>query len=64
VKRRLAPDGLVLHKCAPRSRWYDRLGDYYVCRADDRLLLNAHLDLDDLARQAGALTADQAVIDD
>jgi hypothetical protein len=63
VARRLAPDGLMLRKCNPRSRWYCNLGDYYVCRADDRLLVDSHLDLDNLAREVGVLTADQAVID-
>lgn len=63
VARRLAPDGLVLRKCNPRSRWYCNLGDYYVCRADNRLLVDSQLDLDDLAREVGALKADQAVID-
>jgi len=61
VARRLLADGLVLHKSAARSRWHPSLGDYFLTRAGDRYVVTTHVDLDDLARDLGALSAYEAI---
>lgn len=60
VRRALGRDGHVLHKCRPESRDYHGYGPYYI--ADERnCIVSAQHDLDDLARECGALRADEVI---
>jgi hypothetical protein len=63
VARRLFSDGLVLHKCATRSRWHRTLGDYFLTRAADWFVVATHQRLDELARDVGVLAANQTIVD-
>jgi hypothetical protein len=62
VRRRLAREGEVLHKCRESSQWYRDLGDYYA--ADERNhLVRTHIDLEQLARELGAISARESLVD-
>ena len=60
VRRALARDGQVLHKCRPESRDYLGYGPYYV--VDERnCVVSAQHDLDDLARECGVLRPGEVI---
>lgn len=61
LARRLASEGLVLRKCSPKSRWHSSLGDYYLARDVDLVLMAAHQDLEDLAREYGVIPEGEAI---
>jgi hypothetical protein len=62
VSLRLVPDGLVLRKCSPRSRWHTSLGDHYLTRAVDGFVVATHQDLKQLARDVSALSPAEVIV--
>jgi hypothetical protein len=60
VRRRLAREGEVLHKCRQGSRWYPDLGDYYAANERNHLV-RTHIDLEQLAEELGVIGAAESV---
>jgi len=54
VRRALAREGEVLHKCRRDSRDYHGYGPYYIVDERNCVVSSQH-DLDDLARECNAL---------
>jgi hypothetical protein len=61
VRRALRREGRTLHRCPSTSRWHHDVGDHYVADAATRFILDKHVDLEDLARDLGALDAGQSI---
>jgi hypothetical protein len=64
VQHRLYPEGFLLRKCSPRSRWHPQLGDYYLVSMVTNTVHTTHQDLEDLAREYGVLREGQAIAGD
>lgn len=60
VRRALARDGHVLHKCRPDSRDYHGYGPYYIVDERNCVVSSQH-DLDHLARECGVLRPGEVI---
>jgi len=63
VQNCLVPKGLLLRKCAARSRWHGSLGDYYLVSVVTNTVHTTHQDLEDLAREYDVIGEGQAIAD-
>lgn len=63
VQYRLLREGLLLRKCAARSRWHQSLGDYYLVSVVTNTVHTTHQDLEDLAREYAVIREGQAIAD-
>jgi len=56
INRRLVPQDQQLWTNRSRQ-WHSSLGDYYVTDINHNVLVETHIDLEELGRRVGALSA-------
>ena len=65
VKRRLnrllVEQGKCLRKCPASSPWLSELGNYYIAEINTDNVIQAHVDLEALARKEGAMKSGEAI---
>jgi hypothetical protein len=55
LNRQLRHEDRMLKTCAPRRRWYDELGDFYLVNVNRAWIERRHVDLEAFAREHNAL---------
>ena len=55
LNRKLAKQNIVLKKCRPSNQFYGQLGDYYAIDLNTNTITTHHVDLEQWARDKGAL---------
>jgi len=61
LNRRLVEKGECLRKCSSNSPWWNELGNYYIAEINTENVLQAHVDLEALARKKGAMKLGEAI---
>ena len=54
IKRKVAKEGLTLHRCRQNSRWFNELGPYYVVNNNHFVGLDAN-EFQELAKDLGCI---------
>lgn len=63
IRRALARNSMVLHRCSPSSRAYRDLGEYYIVD-DRRHLVELDCGLEELGRELGVLRGYEGLADE
>lgn len=63
VRRALAKESLVLHKCKTDSKWFNELGEYYLTEEHGGMSAQ-HQDLETLAKEYGVLREFEELVDE
>ena len=61
LNRRLVEKGECLRKCPGSSPWLSELGNYYIAEINTDNVLQAHVDLEALARKEGVMKSGEAI---
>jgi hypothetical protein len=57
INRKLRDDDEVLRRCRETTRDYNRLGDFFIVDVRQNCVVNAHVDLEALARELRCMHA-------
>lgn len=63
LNRKLAHENQVLKTSRKTSRWYEKLGDYYILDVGFNTVTHTHLDLEAYGREIGCLSDSETFTD-